>query len=453
MTRNLRQAERAFIGCLLRNPHEAMATAMVTPTMLSEPHLQALHKAIGDLTEASRPVTLSSLLSVLPDEFEGHGPTAGIIAALKANAEDAGSASDYADAILEREAVRRISEINEWVAQESKRGERDADLIAAEAARKLQAVMEITSPVQREKLGAAAARAAERSGKAADNANAVPGIPTGIPALDGICGRLYGLSFIIASQGDGKSALAVQIADHAARSGRPVLICQFEMSSEEMGARELAARTGIPVQEIMEPQGDAFDRAAITQAARDLTDLPIYVVDSDGLTVRQIGAQAKAMERTIGLSLVVVDQLDKIVPEGKHRDDNGRISEVTRDLKRLSKSMPDVTFLVLGQRIRTAQRSDDPVPSANDADGRSVERDADVLLGLWQPINHHRRQKPKRNVSEEADKWEGECRRLEGKACVVVLKHRRRATGTQCDLSFNGARMRFSNFGEGSMSG
>ena len=446
MTRNLRQAERAFIGCLLRNPHEAMATAMVTPLMLSEPHLQALHKAIGDLTEASRPVTLSSLLSVLPDEFEGQGPTAGIIAALKANAEDAGSASDYADAILEREAVRRISEINEWVAQESKRGERDADIIAAEASRKLQAVMEITSPVQRELLGAAAARAADKSAKASEDRGAVAGVPTGIPALDAIVGRLYGLSFIIASQSEGKSALATQIATHAAESGRPAIVFQFEMDAEEMGAREIAARTGLSVQSITEPQGDAFDRAAIAQAARELSALPLYVVDSDGLTVRQIGAQCKAMERTTGLSLVVIDQLDKIEPEGKHRDTDGRIEEVTRDLKKLSKTMPDVTFVVLGQRIRGAQRRDDPTPEINDADGRGVERNADVIVGLWFPANWLRRQKPKRNISEDADKWEAEMRRLEGKAEAITLKHRRRKAFQQCELRFDGNRMRFEDF-------
>lgn len=449
MTRNLRQAERAFVGCLLRNPHEVMATAMVTPQMLSEPHLQALHKAIGDLTEASRPVTLSSLLSVLPDEFEGHGPTAGIIAALKANAEDAGSAADYADVILEREALRRISEINEWVAQESKRGERDADIIAAEAARKLQAVMEITSPVQREKLGAAAARAAERSAKAGDDHRAVPGIPTGIPALDGICGRLYGLSFIIASQGEGKSALAAQIAIHAAESGRPALIIQLEMSSEETAARELSARTGIPIAEIAEPQGDAFTTAQIAQAVRDLAALPIEIIDSEGLTVRQIGAQCKSMARVTGLAVVVIDQLDKIRAEGKYKDRFERLAEITADLKRLSKSMPDTTFVVLGQRTRGAQRRDDPAPQIDDADAPSIERDADVVIGLWLPGNWHRRQKPKRNVSEEMDKWEHEARRLEGKANAIVLKHRRRKAFEQCDLSFDGSRMRFSNFGEG----
>lgn len=446
MTRNLRQAERAFIGCLLRNPHEAMATAMVTPQMLSEPHLQALHKAIGDLTEASRPVTLSSLMSVLPDEFEGQGPTAGIIAALKANAEDAGSASDYADAIIEREALRRISEINEWSAQELKRGDVDADIIAAEAARKLQAVMEITSPVQRERLGVAAARAAERSAKSGDDPRNVPGIPTGIPALDGIVGRLYGLSFIIASQGEGKSALAAQIAIHATESGRPALFFQFEMDAEEMGAREVAARTGISVQSITEPQADVFDRAAIVQAARDLADLPLYVVDSDGLTVRQIGAQAKAMERTTGLSLVVIDQLDKVKAEGKHRDRFERLAEITADLKRLSKTMPNVTFIVLGQRTRGAQRRDDPTPEINDADAPSIERDADVILGLWFPANWHRRQKPKRNISEEADKWEAEMRRLEGKAEAITLKHRRRKAFQQCELRFDGNRMRFEDF-------
>ena len=119
---------------------------------------------------------------------------------------------------------------------------------------------------------------------------------------------------------------------------------------------------------------------------------------------------------------------------------------MTRDLKKLSKTMPDVTFVVLGQRIRGAQRRDDPTPEINDADGRGVERNADVIVGLWFPANWLRRQKPKRNISEDADKWEAEMRRLEGKAEAITLKHRRRKAFQQCELRFDGNRMRFEDF-------
>lgn len=447
MTRNLAQAEKAFVGCLLRSPSEVMQTAVVTPSMLQAPHHQSIYKAILELTEGQRPVNMPGLLSLLPDEFEGQGPTAGIIAALKANAEDAGPAADYGDLIIERESEERISEVNEWTAKEVKRGERPPELIAAEAARKLQDVMGIASPVRREKLGVAAARAAERSAKVADaDDRTVPGLPTGIAALDGIVGRLFGLSFLLASQGEGKSALAAQIATNAAASGRPALFFQFEMDAEEMGAREIAARSGLPVQTITEPQSDIFDRQVIAQTVRELSDIPLYIVDTDGLTVRQVGAQAKAMERTTGLSLVVIDQLDKIKSEGKHRDRFERLAEVTLDLKNLSKSMPGVTFLVLGQRTRGAQRRDDPTPEINDADAPSIERDADVILGLWFPSNWLRRQKPKKNISEEMDKWEAEMRRAEGKAECIILKHRRRKAFAQCELRFDGDRMRFGEF-------
>lgn len=443
---NIVQTERAFVGCLLRNPHEVTTTSLVLPGMLSDPVLQRVHKAIIDLHTAGKPVSRPALLSILPDEFEEQGPTAGIIASLKSNAEDAGSAADYADAIIDREASRRIDGISEWAASETKRGEHDPDIIAAEASRRLQSIMEITSPVQRQKLGEAAARAADKAAKAAEDRQAVPGIESGIPALDEIVGRFYGLSFVIASQGEGKSALATQIAVHSAAYGRPALVFQFEMDAEEMGAREISARTGISVQTITNPQGDAFDRVQIEQAARDLADLPLYVVDSEGMTVAQIGAQCRAMERSVGLSLVVIDQLDKVQAAGKHRDRFERMAEITSDLKRLSKTMPNVAFIVLGQRTRGSQRRDNATPEVNDADAPSIERDADIIIGLWFPANWLLRQRPKKNVSEEADKWEAELRRLEGKAEAITLKHRRRKAFKQCEMRFDGDRMRFADF-------
>lgn len=448
MTRNLRQAERAFIGCILRSPDQIMSANGVTADMLAEPHHRAIFSVVQKLTTEQKRVSTPALLSLLPEEFPEHGPAAAVIAALRANAEDAGSAEDYAEILVERESQRRISEINSWTTEQMKRGEKSPEIIAAEASRKLQDVMAMASPIQRISLGDAAARAAEKAAKAVQSGveDAAAGITTGVPALDAIVGRLYGLSFLLASQNEGKSALAAQIAMNAAMAHRPVLFFQFEMDAEEMGAREIAARSGLTVSQIRESQGDVFDVEQIGAAVSQIRSLPFWIIESDTLTVRQIGAQAKAMHRQSGLSLVVIDQLDKIAPEGQHRDDNSRISEVTRALKALSKSMPDVTFLVLGQRIRGAQRRDDPTPEVNDADGRGVERDGDVIVAIWMPANWLRRQRPKRNVSEEMDKWEGEMRRLDGKAEAIILKHRRRKAFAQCELRFDGNRMRFEDF-------
>lgn len=445
MTRNIAQAERAFVGSLLRDSSQIDAVSNVAPDMLAEPHHRLIYQAMLRIVGLNKRVSTPALLAELPPEFEGQGPAAAVIAALRANAEDAGPAADYADLLLERHAQRKISEINGWTTEQVKRAERPVEDIAAEASRKLQDVMSLASPVRRVSLAEAAARAVDKAAAAAQSgiADAGAGIPTGIPALDAILGRLYGLSFLLASQNEGKSALAAQIAMSAAAAGRPVLFFQFEMDAEEMGAREIAARSGLTVAQIREAQSDVFDAEQIGTAISEIKSLPFWIVESDSMTVRQIGAQAKAMHRQTGLSLVVVDQLDKIAPEIQHRDDNSRISEVTRALKGLSKSMPDVTFLILGQRIRGAQRREDPTPEINDADGRGVERDADVVFAIWLPANWLRRQRPKRNVSEEMDKWEGEMRRLDGKAEAIILKHRRRKAFQQCELKFDGQRMRF----------
>lgn len=439
--RDTLQAERAFVGCILRSPEQVRSVGGVTAEMLDDPGHRRIFKAIQYAHTANGAVSTQALLSILPRDLPDHGPTEAVIAALKANAEGAGAAGDYAEALLEREAQRRVTKVNEWIAEQTKRGEMTVEEIAAEASRRLAGVMEVASPIRRVKL-ADAARSAIKNARAV-TAQEAPGVTTGIAPLDKIVGRLYGLTFLLASQSEGKSALAAQIAIHCAEAGRPALIFQFEMDAEEMGVREVVATSELKMAEVLSPQVDAFDAQVIGGAIMRLDALPVYVIEDDRMTVEQIGAQCRAMDREVGLSLVVIDQLDKIKSAGKHRDRFERMEEITGDLKSLAKAMPHVTFLVLGQRTRGAQKRDDPTPEINDADAPGIERNADVILAIWFHANWLRRQRPSKGGAEQMDKWEGDMRRAAGKAEGIVLKHRRRKAFEQCEMRFHGERMRF----------
>ncbi|HSV24658.1 MAG TPA: DnaB-like helicase C-terminal domain-containing protein [Xanthobacteraceae bacterium] len=329
------------------------------------------------------------------------------------------------------------------MAKEVRGGKRSPEEISAEAALTLQEIMTCASPIRPKKIGDIAGEVL-RHASAAKSGEALHGLNTGIAALDAILGLMLGgdLGAIIASQGDGKTVLATQIGAHAAEAGRPVLFEQLEMSDEQMGARELAAASGIPVNHIHEGAFDAFQWEQIVEAERHLRTLPFHIIDTEETTVRQIESQALTMQRMGGLSLVIIDQLDKIKAVGKYRDRFERMAEITRDLKKMAKRLK-VPVLVLAQRTRGAQRRDDATPHVLDADAPSLERDCDWILGLWQVSNWMRQNKPdSRKVSDYED-WNTKIRQLEGKAEIIILKRRRGRAFQQCELRFEGARMRF----------
>lgn len=437
--------ERMFIGCLLRSPHEWwQINEIVTADSLAVPHHRDIFTAIRDLSERGRLVTIPALQSVLPEEFDDAGPAIGILMALKASAEEAGSATDYAPFLAERSALKRLQGLAKWIHTESGKSDRTADDISADAAQRLQAIMSSASPVRPKPIGEVA-QGVLKAANAAHAGEVLSGADTGIGPLDEILGLMLGgdLGAIIASQGDGKSALAAQIASHVARAGRPVLYVQMEMSDEQMAAREIAALSGVSVAEVHTGSFDAFGWDQIVTAQRSLNAVPLHILDVEEMSVRQIKSMAMGMRAKMGLGMVVIDQLDKIKAEGKYRDRFERMAEITRDLKKMAKSLK-VPTIVLAQRTRGAQRRDDPTPDILDADAPSLERDCDWIIGLWQKANWLRRNKPDPRSGEEGlTKWQSELHRAQGLAEVICLKRRRGKAFQQKSLTFDGAAMRF----------
>lgn len=435
--------EKNLIGCLLRSPHEWWA---VNDTVSAEmfqtgPH-RDIYAAIRDLAERGRKVTITALQANLPEEYENAGPTIGILMALKESAQEAGSATDYAPFLAERSALKRLDALADWLKKETRKGEKTAEDVSAEAGLRLQAIMAASTTLRPIKLGEVVKQVA-RQPKAGQEVSS--GLTTGLAPLDEILGIILGgdLGCILASQGDGKSALAAQIGCHVASSGRPVLYIQLEMSSEQMGARELAAASGLSVAQIHERAFDAFQAETVADAEKALQSPEFFILDSDEITVRQMQSQCMNMQRQGGLSLVIIDQLDKIKAEGKHKDRFERFAELTRDLKKMAKALR-VPVIVLAQRTRGAQRRDDPKPSVLDADAVSLDRDCDWVLALWQKASHLRLNPPdERSGTEARANWETKIRQAQGVAEIVMLKHRRRRAHQERMLRFDGAVMRF----------
>lgn len=438
--------ERAFIGCLLRSPHDFW---QVNDTVTADCFTVASHReiftAVRDLSERGKQVTITALQANLPEEFEDAGPTIGILMALKESAAEAGSATDYAPFLAERTALKRLDALFEWGRKELRKADSSAEDISAAALLRLYAVTAGAS-AQRPKAIGEIVTGVARHANNAHMGEFVSGITTGISGLDGILGLMLpgDLGFIIASQGDGKSALAAQIGMHAALDRRPVLYIQMEMSEEQMGARELAKLSGISVSQIHEGAFDAFEWEQIQAAEKSLGPVPFHVIDAEEMSVRQIRAQCLAMKNNGGIGLVIIDQLDKVKHEGKYRDRFEASKEVTRDLKRMTKGI-GIPGICLAQRTRTAQRRDDPTPHILDADAPSIERDADWVIGLWQKANWMQLNRPDgRGDESKLSNWQAEIYKQRGVAECITLKHRRRKSFQQCRMQFEGKTMKFS---------
>ena len=127
--------------------------------------------------------------------------------------------------------------------------------------------------------------------------SAFTGLPTGFIDLDNLTSGLQpgNLIVIAARPGVGKSSFAMNIARNVAVAGEPVAMFSLEMSRWEIGMRLLCAEARVPWDRIRNKRVGPDDWKRVVQAAEDLHDAPLSIVDSGNVTIVDIRAKARRM--------------------------------------------------------------------------------------------------------------------------------------------------------------
>lgn len=273
------------------------------------------------------------------------------------------------------------------------------------------------------------------------------GISTGIKALDDKFGGLHPSDLIIlaARPSQGKTALATNIAEHAARNGKHVGFPSLEMAGDQISQRIIADRAGVPSWKIRQGVFNQAEFQAVRDAALELSALPLHIDDTGGISIAALCARARRLKRMHGLDLLIVDYLQLITPSKRTRGDN-RVQEVTEisgALKALAKEL-QIPVLALSQLSRNVENRPDKKPQLSDLrESGSIEQDADGVLFLYREAYYKEREKPREDTPEYFA-WEEEFKRIQNDAEVIVGKQRHGPIGT-AKLHFNGERMRFSD--------
>jgi len=129
----------------------------------------------------------------------------------------------------------------------------------------------------------------------------------------------------------------------------------------------------------------ASDWHRLTAAAGRLTEAPIFIDDSPGLSVLEVRAKARRMKAEHGLDLIIVDYLQLM--RGRDGLDNRQqeISEISRSLKALAKEL-NVPVVALSQLSRAIEARGDNTPRLSDLrESGALEQDADVIMFLHRP--------------------------------------------------------------------
>lgn len=247
------------------------------------------------------------------------------------------------------------------------------------------------------------------------------GVPTGFRDLDHKLAGLQDSNLIIcaARPGQGKTALALNIAQHAAVQGNlPVGIFSLEMSSEELVDRLLVAQADIDSWKLKTGRLDEKDFEKLAHAMGQLAEAKIFIDDTPGISISELRTKARRLQSEHGLKLIMVDYLQLI--HGRNIENRVQeVSEISQGLKNLARELK-VPVFALSQLSRAVESRGTKKPQLSDLrESGGIEQDADVVMFIYR---------------EDTEKPE------QVKLCIE--KHRNGSIG-EIDLIFRGDRLKF----------
>jgi replicative DNA helicase len=461
-------AEQALLGAVLvNNDAYYRVSDFLEPVHFFEDLHKRIYEIATTLIKAGKVATPITLKTFLGDQDLGGVTVSQYLARLAAEATTVINAEDYGRTIYDLAIRRSLIGIGEDLvntAYDAPVETSPRDQIE-ETERRLYELAETgkyDGGFQRfsEALTTAidmAANAFKREGK-------LSGIATGLTDLDRMMGGLQPSDMVIIAgrPGMGKTALATNIAfniakayefekqpdgSHKTVNGGVVGFFSLEMSAEQLATRIIAEQSGVPSYKIRRGDIREDDFYKITDVARDMQAMPLYIDQSGGLAIAQLAARARRLKRQRGLDLLVVDYLQLLSGSSKKGENRVQeLTEITTGMKALAKEL-NVPILALSQLSRQVEQRDDKRPQLSDLrESGSIEQDADVVMFVFREEYYLKNKEPKPGT-EEHFKWQSDMDQAHGRAEVIIGKQRHGPTGT-VQLAFQAEVTRFANLAD-----
>jgi replicative DNA helicase len=270
--------------------------------------------------------------------------------------------------------------------------------------------------------------------------NSITGVPSGFTKLDEMTTGFQKSELVIvaARPSMGKTAFCLNLATHAAHEGHGVAVFSLEMSKDSLVQRMLCAEARVDSQSVRRGMLKDRDWTNLARAAGILQNCPVWIDDTPALTLLEMRSKARRLKAENDVRLIIVDYL-QLMRSPEYSDNRVQeISDISRSLKQLAREL-EVPVIALSQLSRASeQRGGDRIPVLSDLrDSGAIEQDADLVMFIHRPEMY----KDQRDKAEQA----GES--LEGRADVIVAKHRNGPTG-MVDLFFHKQFTRFDNLSD-----
>ena len=217
-------------------------------------------------------------------------------------------------------------------------------------------------------------------------AGGLRGVPTGFKDLDHALAGMQNSNLLIlaARPGLGKTALALQIAQHAAVDEKAsVGFFSLEMSKEELVDRLLVSQADIDAWKLKTGHLDEEDFTHLSEAMGQLAEASLFIDDTPALSILEMRTKARRLVAEHGLNLLVIDYLQLARSFRSYENRVQEVAEISMGLKNLARELK-IPVLACSQLSRAVEQRGKKRPQLADLrESGSIEQDADVVMFLW----------------------------------------------------------------------
>ena len=408
-------AERAVLGSILLKPDVCDDIALVVRAEdFSDESHQLLYRHLLDLHDSGKRIDATIVVERLKTQgdFERIGGAAALADVVQA-VPHAAHATHYAAIVRDKALLRSMIDAGTDILRDAYDASDEPRQLLARAEEKIVSILERRSSAEAKPIQSVLEEVMVRMDARMKHEHTIGGVETGFTDLDQLCGGLHNSELVIlaARPSMGKTALAMNIAEHAAINlKQPVLFVSLEMAALELADRLLCSAAQVNGHRLRNGTISQEDRRRLVQKSSEIGAAPLFIDDTPSRTLTEIAAVARRLKRKQGLSMIVIDYLQLIEPDNPRDPRQEQVARIARRLKGMSREL-DIPVLCLAQLNRQAEVSRDNRPRLNHLrESGAIEQDADVVMFV------HREEYYQTNDEDRE--------RVRGQAEIIIAKQR-----------------------------
>ena len=432
------EIERVVLGALMVDSDAfSVVSELLKPETFYEPRHQKIYEAIRNMNMDERPVDIMTLNDELSkmgeiDKVGGVDYLMEISSQVASAAHVESHARILAEKYMQRQLIHFAGDIETKAYDSSV----DVDELMQQAEGSLFQISQNNMKQDFTQVAPVVKNAVEILQRAASNKGGLTGIPTGYVGMDEITSgwQASDLVIIAGRPAMGKTSFALSIAKNVAVDyGVPIGFFSLEMNNVQLVNRLNSNVCEVSGRKILNGQLDPSDWERLDKRIGRLTDAPIYVDDTPGLSVFELRTKARRLVREKGVKIIMIDYLQLMNANGmKFGSRQEEVSTISRSLKGLAKELniPVLALSQLSRNVENREGLEGKRPQLSDLrESGAIKQDADMVLFVHRPEYYHIYQDEKGND-------------LHGMAQIIIAKHRKGSTGDVL-LNFRGEFTRF----------